>query len=206
MARFFIPGRRIESGSAALPSAIKPSPVGKGTVRLTGGSIPNLSVKVPGVDRLLGTLDVTATIPPSVPSTAPYEQTIPLSEQPTPPSPPSNGDGNERQPDGYVARIVKYIPGENVGVFVFIRGLFPPNAGKTQWILFFVSLALVPAYMTLAARSANKSALLSQVVIATLAFVIWVIAIGGPPFQNLTFYKPQWAEVILAVATVLMGA
>lgn len=192
MPRFFIPGRRIETGPAPYGLWCPHQGVKRGGS--VGKVVNDFVRKKIRVDTVIGEPGVE--IPPPAPRSP---QTVAV-----PPLMP--GGQSVSLADGYAARLVKNIPAENVGLYIFIRGLFPLQASTTQWILFAIGFVLVPVYMSVAARSEHKPALTSQLLLATLAFGVWVIAIGGPPFQSLSFYDPRWAEVILAVTTALFGA
>lgn len=110
--------------------------------------------------------------------------------------------------EGYLDRLIKYVPTEIVGLYLFLAGIIPakttgPDYG-TLWIAFWVCLVLTFVYMWRATRSPAGKPLWIQVVIATLAFPIWVAAIGGP-FVSLSWYKGFYASGLLAVATVVFG-
>jgi hypothetical protein len=111
--------------------------------------------------------------------------------------------------DDYLGRLVKYVPAEIIALYLTVAGVIPPDAtGRPRttalWVVFFACLALVPVFTWVATTRHGRPPLTAQVVISTLAFPIWVFAIGGP-FASLAWYQPWIASVVLAFATTLMG-
>jgi hypothetical protein len=61
--------------------------------------------------------------------------------------------------------------------------------------VFVAGLVLTPAYLV--KRGVRKKL---QLAVATVAFAVWVFAIGGP-FGTLEFYKPWIASLLLLIYT-----
>jgi hypothetical protein len=119
----------------------------------------------------------------------------------------AHGSGVPAPPaDGYLSRLAKYIPAEVVGLYLFVTGVIPQNAGEAaaQWVVFAACCVLTVVYMWYVTRREGGKPLWLQVVLATVAFPIWVFAIGGP-FKMLAWYQPWIASVVLAFATVVFG-
>ncbi len=110
--------------------------------------------------------------------------------------------------DDYLGRLIKYIPSEIVGLYLFISDVIPKKGGATDydalWIVFWVCCALTFIYMSVVTKPPGGKPLWIQVIIATMAFPIWVAAIGGP-FVSLSWYQPWIASIVLAIATVAFG-
>jgi hypothetical protein len=110
--------------------------------------------------------------------------------------------------DEYLGRLIKYIPTEIVGLYLFLAGIIPSKTSgpdyDSLWVVFWICLVLTFVYMWRATRSPGGKPLWIQVVIATIAFPIWVAAIGGP-FVTLSWYKGYFASALLAIATVVFG-
>ncbi len=111
--------------------------------------------------------------------------------------------------DDYLGRLVKYVPAEIIALYLTVAGIIPPDpTGRPRatvlWVVFFGCLVLVPVFTWVATTRHGRPPLTAQVVISTLAFPIWVFAIGGP-FASLAWYQPWIASVVLAFATTLMG-
>ncbi len=82
----------------------------------------------------------------------------------------------------------------------------PADHWRALWIITILSVVCVPIYMYYATLSAGKP-LWSQVLISSIAFPIWVFAIGGP-FRYFHNWYPQnrWiAAVIISFSTFLLG-
>ena len=111
--------------------------------------------------------------------------------------------------DDYLGRLVKYVPAEIIALYLTVAGIIPPTpTGRPNttalWVVFFGCLVLVPVFTWVATTRHGRPPLIPQVVISTLAFPVWVLAIGGP-FASLAWYQPWIASVVLAFATTLMG-
>lgn len=117
--------------------------------------------------------------------------------------------GVNAEPADYLGRLVGYIPAEIVGVYLTAAG-FAEAAGADRqtwlWIIFGVSLVLTPIYMIFATndKKEKKGPLYIQAVLATVAFPLWVFAIGGP-FRGLSWYKAPVASILLVLGTAIIG-
>lgn len=111
--------------------------------------------------------------------------------------------------DDYLGRLAGYIPAEIVGLYVATSGMVPLKAPNTPnyaalWVIFGVTFAFVPLYFLFATTRDDKKPLWPQVLLATLAYPVWVFAIGGP-FTSFHWYQGWIASVTLAFVTVAMG-
>lgn len=100
------------------------------------------------------------------------------------------------RPDGFMQKVVKYIPTEIVAAYVAVANILQPTeaALKTAgadpglvaklytplWVVFGVLLVLTPIYTWLFAQEPNKPKPIYQSIVAPIAFTAWVFAIGGP--------------------------
>jgi hypothetical protein len=118
--------------------------------------------------------------------------------------------GKRKGGDDYLGRLAKYIPTEIVGLYLATSAAIPrgphgePRSQIALWIIFALSFALVPVYFVFATTRDKKKALWPQVVLASIAFPVWVFAIGGP-FEHLGWYQGWIATVTLAFTTVAFG-
>jgi len=116
------------------------------------------------------------------------------------------------QSDGedYLGRVAKYIPAEIVGLYLATSGMVPLDASTGQprrlalWIVFFLNFAFVPLYFWFATTRDNQKPLIPQIILASIAFPVWVFAIGGP-FRSFPWYEGWIASLTLAFVTVAMG-
>ena len=110
--------------------------------------------------------------------------------------------------DDYFGRLVKYIPAEIVALYLGIAGVIPklPD-GKLNfpalWIVFLITLILVPVYLFLVTKREGKP-LGSQIILSTIAFPVWVFALGGP-FESLGWYESWIASAALMFITFVFG-
>lgn len=119
------------------------------------------------------------------------------------------GRGKRPQADDYLGRLAKYIPAEIVGLYLATAGVVPAGQnGQPRcvalWIIFAVNLLLVPIYFWFATSRENHKPLGPQVILATIAFPVWVFAVGGP-FKCFSWYESWIASATLAFVTVGMG-
>ena len=117
--------------------------------------------------------------------------------------------GVNEEPADYLGRLIGYIPAEIVGVYLTAAGLAEALGNDRQkwlWVIFGVTFILTPIYLLFATRDKkkNKGPLYPQVILATLAFPLWVFAIGGP-FRALTWYKAPVASILLVLGTAIIS-
>jgi hypothetical protein len=113
-------------------------------------------------------------------------------------------------PDNYIARLAKYIPAEIIALYLGVANVIPVTDSSYHlalWIVAGTTALCTPVYMYLATREAGKPTLWSQIVISSIAFPIWVFAIGGP-FAFLPWYAGKhWiAAIVISFVTFLAGA
>ena len=117
--------------------------------------------------------------------------------------------GENKEPEEYLGRLIKYIPAEIVALYLAATGIVPLTAADRQfllWVIFALCAALTPIFYLLATRDKkkHKGPLVKQVILATIAFPVWVFAIGGP-FTALAWYKGYIASILLIFVTVIFG-
>jgi hypothetical protein len=115
--------------------------------------------------------------------------------------------------------IVTYIPTEIVLVYVAaVAAVRTPAEGPAtgQWVLLVATLVLTPIAtwavfaMKLSARGrpfplSPRAWPWPELVIATLGFLLWAFTIPYTPFEQLDWYRPGLAAVVLLVGTVVLG-
>jgi hypothetical protein len=106
--------------------------------------------------------------------------------------------------EDYLGRLVKYIPAEIIGLYVAASGFVPKGETTCLWIVFTVSFLLTPIFLLRATWDPTKGPLLLQVILATIAFPVWVFALGGP-FAQLSWYKSFVGSIILVFVTFIFG-
>ena len=116
-------------------------------------------------------------------------------------------ESNLPKSDNYQSRLLKLIPTEIVGVYIFINGLLPvdPVGNKyviLQWIIFGLLFIINPLYLRYTSAVTNKK----QIVICTVGFAVWAFSLGNsymiigsdPTFSRLL------GSIILAVYTLIV--
>lgn len=116
------------------------------------------------------------------------------------------------KPDGYLQKIVKYIPAEIVAAYVALADAVPtkmqdnkPLENPTLWIIYWILLVLTPLYTWFFTQEVNKPKPVFQTVVAPIAFTAWVFAIGGP-FAKCKFdlNQPAIGTIVLIVTLLLI--
>lgn len=114
----------------------------------------------------------------------------------------------ELEQDKYLDKVKKYIPTEVVLAYVFLQQTIENSASEVGgfWtkdvlygVIFFICLIVTPIYKYMQVNDAALSKPIRQLVISTLAFIVWV------------FYFGDWFELLLGkeyystvLATILM--
>lgn len=115
--------------------------------------------------------------------------------------------GEEAKLDGYFDKLMKYIPTEIVGAWIAITGLIKGTSdiptNNILWILFFIFTALTFFYIRKQTFEPRKPPAIKQIVISTIAFIVWVFALGEP-FNSFHFYKPVYGSISLILYNLII--
>jgi len=135
-------------------------------------------------------------------------------------------NGDSKKPDEYLDKLIKYVPAETVSAWIAIKGIILSSAkpegtkGTTDlWVLFIILIVLTSVYLYRTfykqIKEQSKSYIdkprkvkLSndhyiQILISTLAFIVWVFA-TGEPFSSLSFYQPYYASITIIIFTFVI--
>ena len=118
-------------------------------------------------------------------------------------SPEGRTAPRQQEPDTYRDRLFKYIPGEVVTLYLALSAIIASATDAPHflsWVIFFVCLIGTPFYL----RSLDKATPSLQLIISTLAFAVWIFALGGP-FANIQGYKQVYGAVLLPIFTFLVA-
>ncbi len=119
------------------------------------------------------------------------------------------GAGVTVKPDAYADRLIKYIPADVVGAWLAADGAIraSDNTPTTVllWISFLFLLLLTPLWIFRQTKEAHKPPAMTQALIATGSFAVWVFAIGGP-FARYSFYRPLYATLLLIGYSLVVAA
>lgn len=103
-------------------------------------------------------------------------------------------------------RLVKLIPSEIVTAYVTIKGLIaamttPATQTSTlSWIVIAVLFALTPVYLSKISNVKKTG----QLIFTSLAFLVWVMAIGSPINLILGFPSASIGSIILILYTLMI--
>lgn len=105
-----------------------------------------------------------------------------------------------RAGDDYAARLLKYIPTETVAAYLALSGVVmsveDQNRAAMLWAVFVFGLVLTPLYL----RRVGNIRSLVQRTISTVAFGVWVCALGGP-WASTCWYQPYQGTLLLIAFT-----
>lgn len=107
--------------------------------------------------------------------------------------------------DDYTGRLLKYIPADVVAAWITVVGLISgaDNIPRQTvlWIAFVVGLILAAAWTYRLTSKPDAPPAITQTGIATIAFGVWVFALGGP-FAGLSWYDPVYGSLVLILFTL----
>jgi hypothetical protein len=110
--------------------------------------------------------------------------------------------------DTYFDRVVKYIPADIIAAWTAATGLIASATNVPSkllsWIVFGVGLVLTPWWIQAQTSKPGLPSARTQIMIGTLAFAVWVFALGGP-FTGLSFYRPLYGSLLLILFTLIVG-
>ncbi len=106
-------------------------------------------------------------------------------------------------------RVAKYIPGEIVSGYILVMGIINAVASDDPlkvyfaWSIFVLGLIATPIYLIKVCRPMPSQR--PQVVIATIAFVLWAYALGGPfKLEPVESYYREWIGAVLVASYTWM--
>lgn len=123
---------------------------------------------------------------------------------------PAPGGSGGQAGDGYLDRLIKYIPAEIVALYLGASNVVPQtdrNRHAALWIIAGLAAACTPVYIYFTTRKKGAPTLWSQIVISSIAFPVWVYAIGGPFEATFSWYKDErWiGAIVIMFGTFLAG-
>ena len=113
----------------------------------------------------------------------------------------------ETKEDGFIAKLIKYIPAEVIAAHQTLAGLYSPeNAALVGWLT-LVLLPFSPVWFFIGTKDPGEKPAWLQVVLCPIAFAIWMIVLKSPAVL-LLFKKPllsdQQGSIVLFFATLLI--
>jgi hypothetical protein len=110
----------------------------------------------------------------------------------------------------YLGRLIGYIPSEMVALYLFCTGVASSGARSAHtklvasWLITAIVWVLTPIYMWIVTGRGPKGPLWPQIILASIAYPVWVYATGGP-FEMSNWYRGWIASIVLAFVTVVFG-
>ena len=107
--------------------------------------------------------------------------------------------------DNYRDRLLKLIPSELLGTYMAVNAALismDPSTMSTVllWVVFGICLAATPLWLWFG-QGVRK---VLQIVLTSIAFVIWVMTVSGP-FTTIPDYKPVIGTVFLILFSGLIA-
>lgn len=105
--------------------------------------------------------------------------------------------------DTYKDRLLKYIPGEVVTLYLTLTAIQATATGAPWWLgwaIFLVCTAGTWFYLRVVLIVRDRT----QLIISTISFVVWVFALGGP-FKDLSWYMPIFGGLLLPAYTFFVA-
>jgi hypothetical protein len=138
------------------------------------------------------------TRPPA--SAAGFPQLLQAVPAAPPPGPPSG-------PDDYKTKLMKYIPGEVISLYVTVDAMVrsgaqsPAQASHVYWFMLVFGLVATPLYLWRITHVTKPV----QLGVSTVAYAVWVFVLGGP-FAGMEWYQRNqlFAGIILPLYTFIV--
>ena len=105
----------------------------------------------------------------------------------------------------YADKVVKLVPTEIVGAYMVLAGIIGVSSASPTapadslskiliQVCFFALLVLTPLYLWRVSGVSN----IVQLIVTTLAFILWIYTLGGP-FAVWGIYEPKVAALLLTL-------
>ncbi len=109
--------------------------------------------------------------------------------------------------DTYFDKVVKYIPADIVGAWVAVTGLVSSAGGSDRqsvlWVAFGIGLILTAWWTLKQTALPGRPPAITQAIISTSAFAVWVFALGGP-FQHVPGQQ-LYGSLLLILYTLVVA-
>lgn len=111
---------------------------------------------------------------------------------------PTDSQPGKLRADAYSDRLLKYVPAEVIALYLALEAIVRGHTGAAgiEWVALAAGVVGTPLYLYRKGHVTRRT----QLVISTLAFLVWVLAIGGP-FSNMSWYSPAYGAVLLIIFT-----
>lgn len=111
--------------------------------------------------------------------------------------------------DSYFEKLIKYIPADIVAAWLAIDGVLKDQASTNLWLIWTVFgflVFLTPFYVVLMKTDPPgfRAAKTWHWIASTLAFVVFVFALGGPFALTFPWYKSLYGTIVLILTTLIL--
>ena len=113
--------------------------------------------------------------------------------------------------DGYLDRVVKYVPADVIAAWTaavaIIKGAGGIPSGRVLLICFVVGLGLTYWWTLSSTNAQNQPPATKQAIVATIAFLVWVLALGdlNTALSAVMSWNEAYAKLLLIAFTVVSG-
>jgi hypothetical protein len=113
--------------------------------------------------------------------------------------------------DGYTDKVVKYVPADVVAAWTAAVAVIKGAVGiPTSWVLLIclvVGLALTYWWTLRQTEAANQPPAYKQAIVATVAFLVWVLALGdlNDVLKMIPLWNDAYTKLILITFTLVSG-
>ena len=115
--------------------------------------------------------------------------------------------------DTYFDRIIKYIPADIVAAWTAVTAAvsgaaklgaanFTPST--VLWICFAFGVIITPLWILKQTAAGGEPPAKTQAIVATLAFIVWVFALGAP-FDSQPWYNGLFGTLAIIGFTLISG-
>jgi hypothetical protein len=115
------------------------------------------------------------------------------------------------QPDDYLDKVVKYVPADVIAAWTaavaIIKGAVGIPTTPVLLICFVIGLGLTCWWTLKQTEAANQPPAIKQALIATVAFAVWVLALGdlSAALSTIMNWNEAYAKLLLILFTVVSG-
>src|SRR5438552_807871 len=103
--------------------------------------------------------------------------------------------------NNYSERLLKLVPAEWISGYIAIKGILDSNntAGANAYFcVMVIQLLLLPLYL----RFALGVKKVTQILLTSISFLVWVFSVGGAQFGSLSWYESYYGSIALILWTL----
>jgi hypothetical protein len=117
------------------------------------------------------------------------------------------------EPDGYFDRVVKYVPADVIAAWTaavaIIKGAVGIPSATVLLVCFVIAIGLTCWWTIQQTKTATQPPATKQAIVAAIAFVVWVLALGDldESLKQLVYagWNAAYAKLLLIAFTLVSG-